>query len=65
LLLCESLDPRQGEIGRGILERVDTDALQARAITAGMVTIRERAVAAVRTAQTSPVEVRRVLGGWT
>jgi general secretion pathway protein E len=63
LLLCESLDPRQGEIGRGILERLDTDALHALAIAAGMTSIRERAVSLVRTGQTSAAEVRRVLGG--
>jgi len=63
LLMCESLDPRQGEIGRGILERLDTDALQARAIAAGMTSIRERGAALVREGRTSASEVRRVLGG--
>lgn len=63
LLLCEWLDPRLGEVGRGILDRVDTDALQARGIAAGMMSIRERAVALVREGRTSAAEVRRVLGG--
>jgi general secretion pathway protein E len=63
LLLCESLDPRQGEIGRGILERLDTDALHARAIAAGMSSIRDRGAALVKDGRTSAAEVRRVLGG--
>jgi type II secretory ATPase GspE/PulE/Tfp pilus assembly ATPase PilB-like protein len=63
LLLCESLDPRQGDVGRAILDRLDTDALHARAIAGGMTSIRERGVAMVRTGQTSAAEVRRVLGG--
>lgn len=63
LLLCEWLDPRQGDVGRGILERLDTDALHGRAVGAGMTAMRERAVRAIRAGETSTAEVRRVLGG--
>jgi general secretion pathway protein E len=63
LLLCESLDPRLGEIGRGILERLDTDLLHERAVAAGMTPMRERGIAAIRAGQTSVAELRRVLGG--
>lgn len=62
LLLCEWLDPRQGEVGRGILDRTDSDELHDRAVAAGMTPIRERGVAAIRAGATSSAEVRRVLG---
>ena len=63
LLLCESLDPRQADIGRGIQQRLDADSLQEVAVAAGMVPLRQRAAEAIRAGATSPGEVRRVLGG--
>jgi len=62
LLLAEALNPRLPELGRAILTRTDSDALEQAAVAAGMQTILQRAVTAVDAEQTSPVEVRRVLG---
>jgi type II secretory ATPase GspE/PulE/Tfp pilus assembly ATPase PilB-like protein len=62
LLLAESLNPRLHELGPAILRRNDSDALEQIAVAAGMQTILQRATAAVEEGQTSPVEVRRVLG---
>ncbi|MBL8848235.1 MAG: Flp pilus assembly complex ATPase component TadA, partial [Planctomycetaceae bacterium] len=62
LLLCESLDPRQADIGRAIQQRRDADSLEAIASAAGMIPVRRRALDAIREHGTSPGEVRRVLG---
>lgn len=62
LMLCEFLDPRLDEVGRGILERRDAHALESAAVAAGMTLLLCRARAAVRRGETSPAEVRRVLG---
>ena len=62
LLLAESLNPRLPEVGRAILGRSDTDALQQVAVAAGMRTILQRAMEAVEAGRTSSAEVRRVLG---
>jgi type II secretory ATPase GspE/PulE/Tfp pilus assembly ATPase PilB-like protein len=62
LVLAEILESSATELGRAILSRDDSRKLEQLAIQAGMVPIRQRAVHAVETGQTSPQEVRRVLG---
>ena len=62
MVLCELLDPRHSSVARGIVSDLDTDALQATAITSGMVPIDLRARDAIQAGRTSPAEVRRVLG---
>ncbi len=62
IVLSELLSPDQTEIGRAILSRNDTPQLEALAQQAGMVTRWQRAVAAINSGLTSPLEIRRVLG---
>lgn len=62
LVLAEMLSAKQSELGRAILSRSDAARLEQLAVSAGMITRWERAVAAVRDGWTSPAEVRRVLG---
>lgn len=62
LVLAEILESSATELGRAILSRDDSGQLEQLAIQAGMVPIRQRAVHAVQTGQTSALEVRRVLG---
>lgn len=62
LLLAEALNPRRPELGRAILSRTDSSALEQIAVAAGMRTMLQRATAAVEEGRTSAVEVRRVLG---
>jgi type II secretory ATPase GspE/PulE/Tfp pilus assembly ATPase PilB-like protein len=61
-ILVEMLTPKRTELGRAILSRTDTAALERLAIEAGMVTRWERAYQAVRAGLTSPAEIRRLLG---
>ena len=60
LLLAELLDPRQGDIGRGILSRADADEIEQHATAAGMRTLFTQACEAVDTGDTSSAEVRRL-----
>ena len=58
----EMLAPGRSELGRAILSRADTAALERLAVEAGMVTRWERAYEAARAGLTSPAEIRRLLG---
>src|SRR5262249_55072289 len=62
LVLAEILIPHPGELGRAILSRTDVNRPEALAVRAGMVSRWDRAYRAVEAGQTSPAEVRRVLG---
>lgn len=62
LLLAELLSAEPTELGRAILSRNETAALEQLAVDAGMVTCWNRACQAVAAGTTSPAEVRRVMG---
>ncbi len=62
MLLAEILEPERLGLGPAILARADTKALGREAIRLGMVDRWSRACRAVEAGQTSPAEVRRVLG---
>lgn len=62
VILAELLQSNPTELGRAILSRSDAPQLEQLAIEAGMTAIWQRAKTAVEAAQTSPSEVRRVLG---
>jgi general secretion pathway protein E len=61
-VLVEMLIPERSSVGRAILSRSDAASIERLAIEAGMVSRWQRACAAVREGQTSPAEIRRVLG---
>ncbi|HND53983.1 MAG TPA: GspE/PulE family protein [Pirellulaceae bacterium] len=61
-VLAELLVPDSTEVGRAILSCDDAPQLEQRAKQAGLVTLVERAVACVAAGETSPAEIRRVLG---
>lgn len=62
VVLAELLQSSPSELGRAILSRSDAPQLEQLAIEAGMTSIWQRAQAAVDRGQTSPSEIRRVLG---
>jgi len=63
LILAELLPIRNEQIGRAILEKQDSSALERMASSdCGMTTLWQRAVEVVESGQTSPEEIRRVLG---
>jgi type II secretory ATPase GspE/PulE/Tfp pilus assembly ATPase PilB-like protein len=62
LVIAEMLLPQPNEVGRAILSREDANQLEQRAMAAGMTTRWQRAAAAIEAGDTSPAEVRRVLG---
>jgi type II secretory ATPase GspE/PulE/Tfp pilus assembly ATPase PilB-like protein len=62
MVLAEMLLPETGQLAPAILSRADATELQRRAVAGGMTTVWQRALAAVEAGQTSPAEVRRVLG---
>lgn len=62
VVLAELLQSSASELGRAILSRGDAPQLEQLAIEAGMASIWQRAKTAVETGQTSPSEIRRVLG---
>ncbi|MDB5386503.1 MAG: type secretory pathway, ATPase PulE/Tfp pilus assembly pathway, ATPase PilB [Planctomycetaceae bacterium] len=62
LVLSEILLPDQTDVGRAILSRGDSAELEALARQAGMLTRWQRACSAIEAGQTSPAEIRRVLG---
>lgn len=62
VVLAELLQASPSELGRAILSRSDAPQLEQLAIESGMKTIWHRAVTAVESGDTSPAEVRRVLG---
>jgi len=61
MVIAEMLAPR-GAVGRAVLRRRDAAAIERCAVREGMVGLRQRAIQAVEAGQTSPAEVRRVLG---
>jgi len=61
-VLVEMLTAERTELGRAILSRSDTAALERLAVEAGMVTRWQKAHQALDAGLTSPAEVRRVLG---
>jgi type II secretory ATPase GspE/PulE/Tfp pilus assembly ATPase PilB-like protein len=62
LALAELLPPLTGSLNSAILERRDATELGRLTRAAGMVTVFERACAAVEAGLTDPTEIRRVLG---
>jgi len=62
LVLAEWLQVEHSPLGRAILSRDDIATLQQLAVSAGMTTVLQRACHAIAAGQTSPAEVRRVLG---
>lgn len=62
VVLAELLQASPSELGRAILSRSDAPQLEQLAIEAGMISIWQRAKTAVEAGQTSPSEIRRVLG---
>ena len=62
MLLTELLTMPAGEMARHVLTKADAAELERHARAAGMVSRWQRAVQAVEASQTSPEEVRRVLG---
>jgi general secretion pathway protein E len=62
LVLAETFEPDAPVVARAILDRADVARIEAQAVEAGMVTLWDRARAAVAQGSTSPAEVRRVLG---
>jgi general secretion pathway protein E len=62
LVLAELFDPEWPEVARAILAQADVSRLEAVAVEAGMLTLRDRGRAAVAAGATSPAETRRVLG---
>lgn len=62
LMLGELLRPDADEVGRAIIDRRETSEIQAIAIRGGFQSTGQRATSAIEEGQTSPVEVRRVMG---
>ena len=62
IVLAELLTVEKTELGRAILSRMDSAALEALAVKAKMITRWQRAYEALQQGRTSPAEVRRVLG---
>jgi type II secretory ATPase GspE/PulE/Tfp pilus assembly ATPase PilB-like protein len=62
IVLAEMLPIDRPEIAAAMLARRDADALGHLAEAAGMTTLWKQAIAAVEAGDTSPAEVRRVLG---
>ena len=63
LLLAEYLRPSTATLHQAILTRADANTIADLAKSAGMIDLSARAVTAVEAGQTSPAEIRRVLGG--
>jgi type II secretory ATPase GspE/PulE/Tfp pilus assembly ATPase PilB-like protein len=61
-VLAEILSRQAGSLTGGVLQRMDTQSIQAAALEAGLVPIWQRATDAVLSGVTSPGEIRRVLG---
>jgi type II secretory ATPase GspE/PulE/Tfp pilus assembly ATPase PilB-like protein len=62
IVVAEMLVPEHPEVGAAILARADVARIEAAAVAAGMTTRWERARRLVESGQTSPTEIRRVLG---
>lgn len=61
-VVAELLTVEKNEIGRAILSRSDSAALEELAVASGMVSRWDRAIATLESGVTSPAEIRRVLG---
>ncbi len=61
-VLAELLTVEKNDLGRAILSRSDSAALEELAVASGMVSRWERAIATLESGVTSPAEIRRVLG---
>ncbi|MFV2066935.1 MAG: GspE/PulE family protein [Pirellulales bacterium] len=61
-LLAEILEPDNSQLGRAMLERQDVASIEQSALAGGMIPIFRQACQVVEAGQTSPVEVRRVVG---
>jgi type II secretory ATPase GspE/PulE/Tfp pilus assembly ATPase PilB-like protein len=61
-IIAELLLPGRGEVGTGILAKANAHKLEELAIASGMVSQWERGLHSVETGETSPQELRRVLG---
>ena len=62
MIVSELLQPDLSGMGRAILSRGDASEIESLAVQAGMLTLLRRASVAVEAGETSPAEVRRVLG---
>lgn len=62
MLLAEMLLPGRPQTAQAILSRADTAEIESQAVAAGMVTRWQHARDAIEAGETSPSEVRRVLG---
>jgi general secretion pathway protein E len=62
LMLAELLLPEMGDVGAMILARADVARIETAALAGGMVGRWQRAINAVERGETSPAEIRRVLG---
>jgi general secretion pathway protein E len=62
MVLAELLEPERLGLGAAILARSDIRVMEREALVAGMVSRWDRACRAIAEGQTSPAEVRRVLG---
>lgn len=62
MVISELLQPDLGGLGRAILSRSDAAEIDSLATQAGMTSLWQRALQAVELGETSPSEVRRVLG---
>lgn len=61
-ILVEMLSPERNETGKAILSQHDASEIERQAVEAGMITRWIRSCDAVDAGETSPAEVRRVLG---
>ena len=62
LLLGELLQPQTGDVGRAILDRMDAEEIETRAVDGGFVPLYQRALRAAEEGQTTPLEIRRLFG---
>lgn len=62
VVLVEMFVAQSGDVARAILARADAGELERLAVAAGMVTRWQRACQLIEAGQTTPAEVRRVLG---
>lgn len=62
MVLSELLLPGHNDTGRAILEREDSSTIEDKAVSAGMIPHRQRAIDAVTAGRTSAAEIRRTFG---
>ena len=61
-MLAELLSIEKNDLGRAILSRSDSGSLEELAVSSGMISRWDRAIAALDSGTTSPAEIRRALG---